>query len=75
MSAIHKTDQGGVKRCQKKGSVLNRGERKIKFMQWPEKGKGMRHTSAWNKSILGRNKDSGRSMIVMLKVYQKDPVS
>ena len=58
MSAIHKTDQGGVKRCQKKGSVLNRGVKKIKFVQWPEEGKGMRHINACNKSILGRNKDS-----------------
>ena len=61
MSAVDKTDQGGVRRCQKKGAVLNRGGvRKIKFVQWPEEGKKvrMRHINAWNKSILGRNQDS-----------------
>jgi len=33
MSAVDKTDQGGVRRCQKKGAVLNRGVRKTKFVQ------------------------------------------
>lgn len=46
MSARDKTEQGGVRRCQKKGAVLNRGERKTKFVQRPEEGKGMRYIDA-----------------------------
>ena len=46
MSARDKTEQGGVRRSQKKGAVLNRGVRKTKFVQRPEEGKGMRHIDA-----------------------------
>ena len=46
MSAIDITDQEGVRRCQKKGAVLNRGDRKAKFIQRPEEGTGMRHIDA-----------------------------
>ena len=45
MSAIDKTEQGGVRRCQK-GMVLNREVRKTKFVQRPEEGKGMRYIDA-----------------------------
>ena len=63
MSAVDKTDQGGVRRCQKNGAVLNGGGgevRKTKFVQWPEEGKKVRmiHINTWNKSILGRNQDA-----------------
>ena len=45
MSVIDKTEQGGVRRCQK-GMVLNREVRKTKFVQRPEEGKGMRYIDA-----------------------------